>query len=114
VSILHIAHSDDWERALLADEYRWSSRGRTLDEQGFIHASTSEQVARVASAFYADDTQPLVVLVLDEAAIAESGVEVRYEDGGEGELFPHIYGHILPAWVTEVRPARFADGAFAY
>lgn len=31
------------------------------------------------------------------------------EDGGDGTLYPHVYGPIDPAWVTEVRPARFDE-----
>jgi uncharacterized protein (DUF952 family) len=32
------------------------------------------------------------------------------EDGGTGELFPHVYGPIDPAWVVDVLPAGFDEG----
>ncbi|WP_394768325.1 DUF952 domain-containing protein [Lacisediminihabitans sp.] len=112
MTIFHIAHAVDWAAALRDGAYRVSSRGATLESTGFIHASTEAQLGGVATRFYADDPEPLVVLEIDEAAARSSGVEVRLEDGG-GELFPHVYGPILPAFVTRVSAARFdSDGRF--
>ncbi len=110
MTIFHIAHAADWDAALTAGEYRVSTRGLGLDEVGFIHASTAAQVARVAGQFYRDDPEPLVVLALDESFI---DVPVRWEDGGNGDLFPHLYGPIRRGFVTAVVPASFeAEGAF--
>ncbi|MCU1654498.1 MAG: hypothetical protein JWQ60_5647, partial [Pseudonocardia sp.] len=50
--IYHIAYRTDWERARRAGQYSVSTRGVSLAEQGFIHASTAAQVAGVANAFY--------------------------------------------------------------
>ena len=37
------------------------------------------------------------------------------EDGGAGELFPHLYAALPVALVVEVRPASFdAEGRFRY
>ncbi len=111
MTIFHIAHAADWDAALTAGEYRVSTRGLGLDEVGFIHASTAAQVAGVAARFYRDDAETLVVLVLDESLI---DVPVRWEDGGNGELFPHLYGAIRPGFVTAIVPASFgADGSFS-
>jgi uncharacterized protein (DUF952 family) len=113
MTVFHIAHASDWAAALAHGEYRVSSRGTTLDAAGFIHASSAVQLAAVASRYYADDPEPLVVLEIDEAAARAAGIDVRLEDGGGGELFPHLYGPILPPFVTRVSPARFdADGRF--
>jgi uncharacterized protein (DUF952 family) len=109
MTILHIAHADDWAAAVAAGEYRHSTRGATIDEVGYIHASRGPQVRVVATFVYADDPEELAVLVIDE-----EGLDVRDEDGGEGELFPHVYEAIPVASVTEVRPARFVDGIFTY
>ncbi len=49
--IYHIAAAADWERAVRDGQYTMSTRGLTLAEQGFIHASTAGQVALVANAF---------------------------------------------------------------
>ncbi len=90
-------------------EYRCSTRGATLDQVGFIHASTAAQLPAVANAFYNDATEPLVVLVLDDEAIRSSGTPVRYEDGGDGQLYPHIYGPIRTDLVLGVRSASFSS-----
>ncbi len=45
--IYHCALLDDWQAALDVGEYSISSRGRTLAEQGFIHASFASQVPGV-------------------------------------------------------------------
>ncbi|WP_460519523.1 DUF952 domain-containing protein [Humibacter antri] len=109
MTILHLAYRSDWESALESGEYRMSTRGATLDDVGFIHASYPGQLARTAELFYADDDRELCVLVLDETLIRADGVRVIEEDGGSGELFPHVYGAIKPSWVVEVRPAGFDE-----
>ncbi len=112
MTILHLARLDDCEAAQVSGEYRVSSRDLSLDDAGFIHASTEEQLADVAERVYFDAPDDLVVLELDEDAITADGVEVRYEEGGDGDLYPHIYGPINPEWVVTVRTALFDDGEF--
>jgi glutathione S-transferase len=73
--IYHIATAADWARAVRDGQYTMSTRGLTLAEQGFIHASTAEQVAVVANAFYRD-VPDLLLLVIDPALV---GPEIRYE-----------------------------------
>ena len=102
--IYHLARVEDWDAALDAGEYRTSTLGRTLDEVGFIHASTVDQLASTAERFYRDEPGDLVVLEIDE-----SGLDVRLEDGGTGEYYPHVYGPVPVASVTAVRPAWFED-----
>lgn len=114
MSLLHIAHAGDWHEAVSTGEYRVSTRGASLDEVGFIHASSSAQVAVVAGFAYADDLEALVVLVIDDDALRHDGIAVRYQDGGNGSLYPHIFGALKPKFVTEVRPARFVDGRFEW
>lgn len=105
--ILHLASRADWDAALESGSYRVSTRGRSLDDVGFIHASGADQLSAVAEFVYADCDDPLVVLVMDDDALRSSGRPVRYEDGGDGELYPHIYGPIRPTDVTDVVPAGF-------
>jgi glutathione S-transferase len=109
VQILHIATAADWAGALAAGEYRVSTLGVTIDEEGFIHASTPEQVQSTASRFYADVTDPLVVLVMRTEALEAGGVPIRFEDAGHGEVFPHLYAALPVGLVDEVRPAAFDD-----
>ncbi|WP_084959680.1 DUF952 domain-containing protein [Thermoactinospora rubra] len=97
--IFHLALERDWAGA--GETYRVSTRGRTLEEVGFIHCSaTRAQLDAVARAYYADCREPLVVLVIDPA-----GLDVRVEGG-----FPHLYGPLPRTHVTTVVPyaARFA------
>ncbi len=115
MTILHLAHRDDWDAAATSGSYRVSTRGATLDEVGFIHASYPQQLAALAELVYADDDSELCVLVLDDDAFRSSGTRVQDEDGGDGELFPHIYGPIEPAFVVDVLPAGFDDaGRFRF
>jgi len=113
MTILHLASLPDWQDALVSGEYRVSTKGATLDEVGFIHASHPPQLAAVAAVVYADVEEPLCVLVIDEARVAAGGVRVIEENGGDGELYPHIYGPIRPEFVVDVVPAHFDDrGSF--
>ena len=101
MTVFHLAHASDWDAAVAAGDYRVSTRGMSLDEVGFIHAASAEQLAGVAERFYRDDPEPLVVLEVSEELL---GFSVRWEDGG-GELFPHLYGAIPIGAVTAVIPA---------
>ena len=68
-------------------EYRVSTRGATLDEVGFIHAATQEQVDGVQARYYAD-AGDLVLLTIDTDRLISPW---RFDPVGEQE-FPHIYG----------------------
>jgi uncharacterized protein (DUF952 family) len=99
--IYHIALAEDWERARGAGEYRISTRGRTLDEEGFIHCSRADQVASVADRFYRG-VDGLVLLTIDERLVRS---EVRHESvPGAGESFPHIYGPLDVEAVVSAEP----------
>ena len=110
MTILHLALESDWKAAVAAGTYRVSTRGLTLDDVGFIHCSTPDQVASVAALFYADVTAPLRLLAINADAVRAAGTELVFEDGGDGDMFPHIYGPIDPAWVREATPARIMNG----
>jgi glutathione S-transferase len=90
MEIFHIALASDWEAALASGSYRVSTLGRTLDEEGFVHCSCADQVDGVRSRFYAG-VDGLVLLAIDVDRLRS---EVRFEDVGDGELFPHVYGPI--------------------
>jgi uncharacterized protein (DUF952 family) len=99
--IFHIAVLADWETARAAGgPYEISTRGRTLQDVGFIHACRSlEQVDKVRRAFYAD-LDDLVMLVIDPARL---DAPVRHE-AADDDVFPHIYGPLPLTAVTDVRP----------
>ena len=60
--VLHLAEVAHWDEALRTGEYRWSTLGRTLEEEGFIHCSTPEQVPGVLARYYASYAGDLVLL----------------------------------------------------
>lgn len=108
--IYHIATRADWADAVAAGEYRVSTRGRTLEQEGFLHASTLGQVTGVADAFYAD-AEDLVVLVIDPERLT---APLRYDPvPGADEPFPHIYGPLNLDAVTGFAELR-QDGEGRY
>jgi uncharacterized protein (DUF952 family) len=110
--IYHIAETADWEQAQRDGAYTTSTRGRTLAEEGFIHASTAAQVADVANLFYAG-AGDLMLLIID---VSRVGPEVRYEQApGTTAQFPHIYGPLNLDAVIQVRPfGPGEDGQFTF
>ena len=104
--IFHVALRDDWDAARAAGRYEVSSRGRTLADEGFVHASTHEQLPDTLERYYGDlDPASLVILELDADALAAAGSPVRYEHvAGARAPFPHVYGPIPTATVIDVHP----------
>lgn len=99
--LLHITERAAWTAAAPSGEYRISTRGVTLEEQGFIHCSLPHQLRAVAECLYGD-AEDLVVLVIDSTKLS---APVRYEVPEPGaEAFPHIYGPIPTGAVAAVIP----------
>lgn len=105
--VLHLAHAADWKASLRWGSYEVSTRGFTLSEVGFIHASTATQLTKVADYVFSGDPEPLVVLVLDVPRLEAAGSPVRWEEGGDGELFPHIHGPAPTDAVMAALPTGF-------
>lgn len=115
MTLQHLALESDWQDAQVTGSYPVSTLGRQVVEVGYLHCSGSaEQLAAVLERFYEDVTESLLVLTLDEEALADHGLVVRYEPPVPGapveegtELFPHVYGGDLPvACVGDVSPLR--------
>lgn len=98
--IFHIATAADWRAALESGSYTTSTYGRTLGEEGFIHASRHEQVPEVFERHYKGVRGPLVLLTIDTERLQ---AEVREEEVG-GDTFPHVYGPLRPEDVVDVAP----------
>ncbi|WP_066637067.1 DUF952 domain-containing protein [Serinicoccus hydrothermalis] len=113
-ALWHLAEREHWEAALAAGRYDRSTRGASLADVGFVHASRPEQLPGVARALYSGVDEELVVLEIDPAVLAEHGVEVKVEPGDPSdpgsEHFPHLYGAVPVAAVARVRPARVDRG----
>ena len=99
--LFHLALRRDWEAAREAGEYGVSTRGRTWAEEGFLHASYAHQWQGVRDAYYADVTEPLVLLEVDPALLDVPVVEEV--PAGGNEAFPHVYGPLPVAAVVAVR-----------
>ncbi len=109
--IYHAALPADWLAAAAVGVYTVSTRGVTLEHEGFIHCSYRHQVEGVANMFYAD-LDELTLLTIDAARLASPVVdELPAPDAPQA--FTHIYGPIPIEAVVAVTPwPRDADGIF--
>ncbi|MFC8346697.1 DUF952 domain-containing protein [Streptomyces sp. NPDC057280] len=97
--IVHLTERPLWAEARARGTYEMSTRGRTLQEEGFIHCSTRAQLPGTAARFFAD-LDDLVVLVIDPDRL---GVPLKWEAPAPGaEEFPHIYGPLAVDAVVAV------------
>jgi uncharacterized protein (DUF952 family) len=104
--VFHIASVADWAAAQETGRYTTSTRGRTLAEEGFIHASRAEQWRAVRDRFYGDVIEPLLLLEIDTDLLDVPLVEE--EVPGTGETFPHLYGPLSTAAVLRAVPLAVA------
>ncbi|MFI5909150.1 DUF952 domain-containing protein [Dactylosporangium sp. NPDC051541] len=82
-----------------AFEATGSFAGSPLDQaDGFVHLSTSEQVHRTATRFFADEPD-LIVLSIDPEPFGES---LKWETNNHG-TFPHLYSHLPMTAVSKIR-----------
>ena len=108
--LVHLCSQRDWAAAQGAGYVRPPS----LDDVGFVHLSTPEQVHLPANRLYSGRAD-LVLLVCDPALLNSP---VRWEPGvptdPDAMLFPHLYGPLPVAAVRDVRPyLPGPDGSFA-
>jgi uncharacterized protein (DUF952 family) len=102
-TIFHITKRASWE-ATLAREAAFEAL--SLQTEGFIHCSTSEQAAWVANQRFRGSAEALVLLQLDTDRLSS---EVKWEFSEAGRAaFPHIYGPIDLKAVVAVLP--FVEG----
>jgi uncharacterized protein (DUF952 family) len=100
VLVFHVATAADWARAQQSGSYTTSTRGRTLEDEGFLHAARREQVADVLSRYYRDAGEPLVLLSIDTDLL-----DVPWQEDSVGDdTYPHVYGPLSPDAVTAVEP----------
>jgi uncharacterized protein (DUF952 family) len=91
--LYHLALVEDWESR--ATEYRGSTVGRSLDDEGFVHCSTAKQLQATADRFYAGRSD-VVLLTIDPKLVP---AEIRIEGG-----FPHVYGPVPTNSVIATAP----------
>ena len=110
--IFHIASVADWEQAQRDGTYTTSTRGVTLEQEGFIHASRADQWRGVLDRFYADAEEPLLLLEIETDLLTAEVVE-EVPAPGLSETFPHVYGPIVPDAVLRTIPLVAAAGVAA-
>ena len=100
----HLVPAAAWAAAPADEPFRPDS----LDTEGFVHLTHRiADLVDVANQFYRQEPGPHVVLTI---ALRWLSAAWRY-DGDE--RYPHVYGPLDRAAITEVRPmARDADGGF--
>lgn len=105
--ILHIIEVDAWLKA--KDEGIYSPT--SLEDEGFIHCSTKDQVVEVANLIYKGQGN-LLLLTIDSTKVT---VKIVYEDLYEtGKLYPHIYGSLnVDAVINAVPLLPNSEGEFA-
>lgn len=79
--------TDTWQR--------WRESGTFIGSpddvrDGYIHLSTAAQTAETAAKYFGE-TDPLVLAMVDLAAVADT---LRWEPSRGGQLFPHVYGPV--------------------
>ena len=84
--VYHLARLQDWETALNSGVYAPPS----LKTEGFIHASSKEELIPSAVLHFPQESS-LVILAISEKKVRQI---LKWEEGREGKLFPHIYGNI--------------------
>lgn len=103
--IFHITTRSHWQQAQQVGIYRTES----LYSEGFIHCSTPTQITWVADTFYRQQSE-LVLLGIDPEQLE---AELRFEDVGNGQMFPHLYGPLnLNAVVQVIDFEPNSDGRF--
>jgi uncharacterized protein (DUF952 family) len=83
--LVHICTNSDWQEALALGRYK----PRSLSSDGFIHLSRTDQVLKVANAYFSGK-ENLILLWIDPEVL---DCEVRWEKS-DGGTFPHLYGSL--------------------
>jgi uncharacterized protein (DUF952 family) len=83
--------------------------GAPIDQaDGYIHLSTTEQVAETLARHFAG-AQNLVIAEVDLDAL---GAKIRWEPSRGGALFPHLYGALTMQDITAHGPVAYnQDGS---
>ena len=96
--IFHLALPHEWAAAVEAGAYTMSTRGITLEQEGFIHCSREDQVEPVRSRYYSD-VDELLLLTIDTDLLTSPW---QVDEVPGDETFPHIYGALNLEAVVDV------------
>ena len=113
MQVFHIATVPDWQAARRSGSYTRSTYGRSLADEGFIHAARREQVRDVFARYYRDVPERLVLLTIDTDRL-----DVPWREDVVGEdTFPHVYGAIprrAVVSVTTLKPGSAASSSMVF
>src|ERR1700678_2925924 len=92
-------------KVLTADEWvalnAGAFEGAPIEKaDGFIHLSTASQLAERVDRHFSGQNG-LVIAAIDLAALGDG---VRWEPSRNGQLFPHVYGHLTSKSVIDWCP----------
>ena len=100
VRIFHVTTPDQWRAAQEAGSFTGSTRGVSLEQEGYIHCASAEQVDGIVGRYYADLLGGLLVLEVDTDRLTSPW---RTEQlAGADAPYPHVYGPIDLAAVVAV------------
>ncbi len=108
--VYHCSLVSDWETAKAAGAFTISTRGRSLAEEGFIHAAYADQVEAVLARYYGDVTEPMVLLCIDPDLLTVP--LVPESPPGAQEEFPHLYGPLNLDAVIDVAVLQRAENGW--
>ena len=100
--IYHICPRSHWLAAQEAGCYTASS----LETEGFIHCSFTDQVEESLNLHFQGQTD-LILLKIDPTRLTTM---LRKEASRKGELFPHLYGPLNLEAVVETKPIQNKQG----
>ncbi|HSM94757.1 MAG TPA: DUF952 domain-containing protein [Rhizomicrobium sp.] len=106
--VFKIVLEEEWNAALEAGVYRGSAADK---KDNFIHLSTSKQLAGTLARHFAHVTEPLLLIAIDSDSL---GAHLKWEEGSNGESYPHLYHSLdlsLVLWNSTI-PLK-APGVFA-
>lgn len=103
--IFHLVTKEEWNNHKKNSLYH----PETIDEQGFIHCSSGNQIEKTANRLFKN--QKLILLVINASLV---DAEIKYKKDDEtGEEFPHLYGPLKKGSVIdkiEIAPEK--DGTY--
>ncbi|WP_303311954.1 DUF952 domain-containing protein [Hymenobacter sp. BT730] len=103
--LYRIAESSDWEQARESGVFASAD----LAAEGFIHASERQQILETARRYYMG-REGLVLLEIEEAALAAAGVRVEREWAeSRQEYFPHVFAPVPLAAIRRTWPFKASD-----
>lgn len=106
--IYKICTKDQWQAATENGRFE----GAPVDlKDGYIHFSTSRQVAETAAKHFSGQ-KDLLLLAVDEA---QMGDRLKWEKSRGGDLFPHLYDVLSVDDVVEVMDLKLGpDGVHQF